>query len=320
MRHPFAGISVPQSVDSERSRHSTQLRPTRRTVVQGFLGGLSLAALPWEATAADDEQVRPGQQPAASGTHGRYLVVPADYRKFTAARRKELNVLGNFFSPAVGGKDQRQAAGGFLAWLTPEEAKALQNQADVASIAPIRPDDIPTPAASARKGEQEILIRLLPGDWKMRPKHGTYETADAIKKSWERQFKLGQGVSFSRGPQESLLVLEIGSQEPPRDLLAAIKEHPQVVGLQWMAERAPRPGGGVTTQALGEEGGATTLALGEEGATTKALGEEGGPMPTTRALGEEGALPPPTTEALGEEGAVPPKPGPVTTFALGEEG
>ncbi len=50
------------------------------------------------------------------------------------------------------------------------------------------------------------------------------------------------------------------------------------------------------TVGMGEQGGITTNALGEEGAPpppTYAYGEQGGI--TTYALGEEGAPPPPTT-------------------------
>jgi hypothetical protein len=51
--------------------------------------------------------------------------------------------------------------------------------------------------------------------------------------------------------------------------------------------------GGATTMAVGEEGGGelTTMAVGEEGGgevTTMAVGEEGGGEVTTMALGEEG--------------------------------
>lgn len=323
MRHPFAGINIPQSTDPQTAHHSTQLRPTRRAVVQGMLGGLSLAALPWEAAA--DERAKPEDQAQPPVTRDRYLVVPADYRKFTAMRRKELNVLGNFFNPAVQSRDQRRTQGGFLAWLTPQEAEALRAEPDVAGVKRVLPEDIPSPQESARKGDQHVLIRLLPGDWKIKPKAGTYQTAAEILETWQKAFEGHDGLAVLEGPQESMLVLQVGPQELPKDVLAAIKEHPQVVSLQWMAAPAQRPSGGVTTDALGEEGAATTLALNEEGGqpTTLALGEEGGPVPSTRALGEEGALPPPTTEALGEEGRPRPprpRPGGVTTFALGEEG
>ena len=74
---------------------------------------------------------------------------------------------------------------------------------------------------------------------------------------------------------------------------------------------------GASTRAVGEEGPSatspermfTTFALGEETPTTLATGEEGH-WPTTLAIGEET----PTTFALGEEGPWP------TTFAVGEEG
>lgn len=300
MRHPFAGINIPQSTETQATSHSTQFRPTRRAIVQGMLGGLSLAALPWEASA--DEQAEPTDQPNPAAAHDRYLVVPADYRKFTAMRRKELNVLGNFFNPAAQSRDQRRTQGGFLAWLTPEEVQALQRQPDVASVKRLMPDDIPTPQESARKGDQHILVRLLPGDWKIKPKAGTYQTAAEIQKAWQQAFA-GYGIDVLAGPQDSMLVLEVGTQEVPPEVLAAVKEHPQVVGLQWMAAPASRPGnpGGVTTEALGEEGAATTLALGEEGN-----------QPTTLALGEEGGPRPPRPQR--------PRPGGVTTFALGEEG
>src|SRR5262245_12244501 len=60
------------------------------------------------------------------------------------------------------------------------------------------------------------------------------------------------------------------------------------------AVASARPPGRPTTLAVGEEGGRppTTLAIGEEGgATTLAIGEEGG-RPTTLAVGEEGGRPP----------------------------
>jgi hypothetical protein len=97
-----------------------------------------------------------------------------------------------------------------------------------------------------------------------------------------------------------------------------------------------------TTQAIGEEGAiATTLAIGEEGGPmTKALGEQGTPMPaTTEPFGEEAGKvvsravpgmedgagkPGVSTEAVGEEGgpstrAVGEEGGP-STLAVGEEG
>ena len=79
-------------------------------------------------------------------------------------------------------------------------------------------------------------------------------------------------------------------------------------------------GGGVTTQAVGEEGGGgmmTSQAVGEEGGgggTSAAVFEEGGGGATTFAMGEEGGGGV-TTQAVGEEGG-----GGATTFAMGEEG
>ena len=72
---------------------------------------------------------------------------------------------------------------------------------------------------------------------------------------------------------------------------------------------------GATTKAVGEEGGQATRALNEGGISTRALGEEGGIRPSTRAVGEEGGA---VTRALREAGKVPP---PIaTTLAVGEEG
>ncbi len=84
--------------------------------------------------------------------------------------------------------------------------------------------------------------------------------------------------------------------------------------------RRSRPGTGVSTEAVGEEGGdfITTQALGEEGggySTTEAVGEEGGGFATTEAVGEEGGGDSPT-DARGENGDRPR----ITTQALGEEG
>jgi hypothetical protein len=73
--------------------------------------------------------------------------------------------------------------------------------------------------------------------------------------------------------------------------------------IKYEVPKPPTKPGGITTQALGEEGGGGT----KPSVTTKALGEEGGTKPG-----------PITTMAVGEEGGT--KPGPVTTMAVGEEG
>ncbi len=298
--------------------------------MQGMIAGISVAALPWEGSLlADDEAVDAPQVEGKPGnTPGRYLVMPKDYRQFSASRRKELGVHGDFFSAAVQGQQQVRGTGGFLAWLTADEAEKLRQQSEVAKVYALTAVDIPGPLSAARKGESKILIRVLPGDWKTKPAEGTYQSAEALLKAWQSQFKQVKDVSFVKGPTPAYLVLEVGSGEPPAEVLEKLRGHAQVIGLQWMAEPATRPAaeGGVTTQALGEEGGPTTQALGEEGGpTTLAVGEEGGP--TTRALGEEGAStkalgeeggPPPSTRRMGEEGGLPqPQP---TTLALGEEG
>ncbi len=110
---------------------------------------------------------------------------------------------------------------------------------------------------------------------------------------------------------------------------------PVTLAVGETGDMGPQP----TTLAVGEEGGdfpeATTLAIGEEGGdfaepVTLAVGETGdmGFQPTTRAVGEDGA----TTEALGEEGGLATvtddgiltqpgtEAGEVTTLAVGEEG
>jgi hypothetical protein len=87
--------------------------------------------------------------------------------------------------------------------------------------------------------------------------------------------------------------------------------------------RRPRPGTGVSTEAVGEEGGdyATTEAIGEEGggfSTTQGLNEEGGlGMPSTEAVGEDGSDAPAATRRRGEDGDGRPR---ISTQALGEEG
>jgi hypothetical protein len=287
--------------------------------MQGMIAGLSAAAISWDApiSAAEEQDAKADDTPSEAATatqpgYDRYLVVPRDYRGFTAARRKELGVLGDFFSTAMQGNEQVRGSGGFLAWITADEAKKLEQAAEVAKVIRLTADDIPRPSLSSRKGEQKILVQVLPGDWKTKPRPSTYLTTDLLLQQWKKEFKQQQGLSLSKGPTDSFVVLEIGNGEPPEAVLTALRKHPQVLGLQWMPEAATRPAaeGGVTTKALGEEGGPTTEALGEEGA----------PPPTTRRLGEEGQLPQPTTLALGEEGAQPVPPPQVTTFALGEEG
>jgi hypothetical protein len=89
--------------------------------------------------------------------------------------------------------------------------------------------------------------------------------------------------------------------------------------------RASVPPGGATTFALGEEGGVRVPPPPRlPGVTTFALGEEGGPRPprfprpprrvTTLALGEEGGVVPPPPPPP------PPPPWWYTTYAVGEEG
>ena len=105
-----------------------------------------------------------------------------------------------------------------------------------------------------------------------------------------------------------------------------------LAGIAWtrQSQAAQNVSAGATSMALGEEGGRppspspkppvqprpTTLAVGEEGGgtvTTQAVGEEGGRTPSPPP--KPPAKPRPTTLAVREEGG-----GTVTTQAVGEEG
>jgi hypothetical protein len=348
MRHPFGGIIVrpsPCRADGAPQPQVSVAAPTampeqvvagpeaapvrmqRRSWIQRLLGAAGAVLAGRWMTAPPAAALAQG--PSSEGepvpqrtTHDRYLVVPDDFRQFSARRREELGVLGNHFS-SMNSKQQR-GSGGFLAWLTPEQAQQLAAEADVAEVLALTADDIPGPG-EATFGATNLLVVLAPNSWSKLPPRDTFATTAQVVAAWSKQFADLKGVAFRAVPRSAgHVVVDLPDGKIPDGLLDGLKQHRQVVGIHWAVPATTQAGneeGGVTTQALGEEG-ATTRAAGEEGATTKALGEEGATTlrvgeegATTRALGEEGQPPPPTTNALGEEGQPQ-----ITTLAGGEEG
>ncbi len=271
-----------------------------------WLGGAGSAVWAQSPSSVGDRESR-------RTSYGRYLVVPEDFRQFTARRREELGVLGNHFS-SMNAKQQR-GSGGFLAWLTAEEAQKLAAHADVADVQPLSADDIPGPG-EAMFGATDLLVVLAPNSWSKLPPRDTFATTAEVVAEWSQQFADVKGISFGSVRDSSGHVLgQLPGGKIPDGLVDGLKKHPQVIGIHWAVPATTQAGneeGGATTQALGEEG-ATTRALGEEGASTRRLGEEGA---TTKAVGEEGRVPPASTQAGGEEGKFQP----ITTEAAGEEG
>jgi hypothetical protein len=293
MRHPFGGIIglelADGAVESRRAAIKVMLAGAGSTLVCGTV------LAPSVALAGADEYIA-------------YLVVPRDFRTFRAERRQALGVLGDYFRGTPDSKNLR-GKGGFLAWLTAETAKKVAAANDVAEVLAVSAEDKPGPG-TRRTATKTLRLLVIPGGWKTRPDAGTYVPTDRLIAQWGKHFASLKDVMFKAGENDGEVVVEIGDGEPPKGLVAGLKEHPQLVAVEWKyaaTTTAVGESGGPTTLALGEEGGVTTKAVGEEGGTTRAVGEEGG---STERLGEEGG---PTTTRRGEEGGA-------TTLRLGEEG
>lgn len=307
MQHPFAGIlktDEPKKSPADISRR-TALAAAAATgilVSQGRLLGDEPATEKTEETDAAEE------------TFSAYLVVPKDRRSFKAVAEK-LGVQGPFVKGFPNSENLKDK-GGFMAWATADIAKTIAADAGVEEVIPVTGADKSIPQ-KVGKGPATFNVILMPNTWPSAPPEETFTPAEDLVEAWAADDKLKElGATFKavgRG-RTNLVSVGITKDGDAEAVLKALADQPQVMAV--MAEiRA-------TTLALGEEGGGgvTTQALGEEGAgggaTTEALGEEGGPRPSTRALGEEGGRPQITTKALGEEGGG----GQLTTQALGEEG
>lgn len=311
MRHPFAGIIGLELADGAEGSRRTALKVMLAGAGTALVSGGALGP----ALAADDPKA---EGDGTAPDHAAYLVVPRDFRTFRADRRQALGVLGDYYRGAPDSKNLR-GKGGFLGWLTAEAAKKVAAANDVAEVLALSADDKPGPG-TRRADTRELRLLVVPGGWKTRPQAGSYTPTDKLIQEWAKRFAALKDVKFKAGENGGAVVLQVGVGEPPRELIAGLKEHPQLVTIEWKyaaTTTAAGEEGGVTTQAVGEEGGVTTKALGEEGGTTERVGEEGG---TTRALGEEGG---PTTKALAEEGGSTERlgeEGGPTTMRLGEEG
>lgn len=316
MRHPFAGILV-----------ANDLSPSRREVLKSLAaaglvaGGLLASPAPAQDDGADEEGA--DEETADRDDYAAWWIVPKDFRKFDAKRRAELGVHGPYFTGDQASKPMK-GRGGFLAWLTAEQADKIKAAEGVGDVHKLEAADKPSPQ-DERKGATELLVHVIPGDFKEKPPKGSYQPVAALVVSWREKFSDGADIrdsqiKFELDSGNRGVVVNLGAKEPPKEMLEALKEHPQVTLIEWNRpvstlalgeEGGPAP----TTKRLGEEGGPgpTTLALGEEGGpTTEAIGEEGGP--TTLGRGEEGGpIPLPSSRARGEEGGV-------STKALGEEG
>jgi hypothetical protein len=311
MRHPFDGILRPETGQLEVAAESRQTaassvaatEESRRDALKQFIaGGAVVFGLADSPLLGDDAKGRGDTKRTAARGYGRHLVVPADFRALKSERRAELGVGGGYFRRAMKKNEQFPKAG-FLAWLTPDAAKTLATRMGVREVLPIKAEDVPGPGTRPA-GASQLAVRLVPnGFTKARPPKGSFVDAPDLIEQWSKRFP---DVKFKPGGSAETVLVNIGPAGMPESLPAALKKHPQVVGLHWQ--------GTVTTQAIGEEG-ATTKAVGEEGASTRRRGEEGGV--STRRLGEEGGRPP-LTRARREAGNV--SRGTLTTQALGEEG
>ena len=309
MRHPFGGLlpGVPEDPGA------CDRRSLLHAMLAGTLAGTASGNWAFAQPASGKETSRPASGPG----HRLYVVVPKDLRRFGSKRRHELGVWGPYF---VLQEPQKPPQAGFLAWLTEEQAKKLSGQDSVAQVVPLERKLVPGPGPRPQ-GATQLLVELAPNSF-YRKAAGYYQSTDDVIKTWRKQLARWVNVGLEMEPltgRDGFVVVRLPVGQGLEEALQAIKSHPQVARVRWYQ---PQP----TTLALGEEGGPRpTTARGREegGVTTLALGEEGGPPPTTRRAGEEGDRPPltplngeaggPTTKALREEGGV-------TTFALGEEG
>jgi len=202
--------------------------------------------------------------------------------------------------------------------------------------APANSRDVPV-IGRPRKGFMTLKVVLTPNKRPEGPDSADGR-ADALAAEWSRQFIRFRDVKVTTLPSIDDVFISF-TRFIPKQVIAAVKAHPQVSYLEWVAAATTfalgEEGGGVaeptTTNTLGEEGGyPTTTFFNEEGgyypSTTTRMGEEGGTWspthPTTTRLGEEGGTwspTSPTTMRLGEEGGTwsPTSP---TTMRLGEEG
>ncbi len=324
MRHPFDRI-LPSDENEQQPAGAS-----RRQMLQWMAGA---SAVPWAmhlasaASAAEEGEAASGEEQTAEG-FGLYFVVPVTFKSFGVRRRADLGVQGNYL-PGLPANEELESTKGYLAWLSEEQAQGISGSGDVKLVHKIESADVATQGAPPETGTATLRVFAAPDGWNKMPGKGTFEPVDAMTKSWVQKFSMHEDVKIVANRNVRTPFVQFAdATKIPENVVATIKEHPQVYAVQWLTPAR------ATTLALGEEGGGgvTTQALGEEGGiTTKALGEEGGPRPSTRALGEEGGRPrpQPTTLALGEEGGIRPRPIPktiprplpdATTQALGEEG
>lgn len=304
MRHPFAEILPAESTSESLPSRRGAIRRTF-SFIAGFVafanGRRTLAEDP-DAAGSDKRPVDAGTGKVAKG-YGLYFVVPKSIRQFTTARREELGVNGPYMHGWEGNKDWKKSKG-FLAWTTKESAAKILAADDIAAAHEIVAED-KIDSGTANHSGGKLTVSIMPNGWSNRPNRDSYHSAKQLAETWAKRFK--NQVTFT--PTENGVEVKSKRQKLDEKVIDAIAANPQVSHLAW----ASKP----TTRAIGEEGGPTT----------KRLGEEGGPRPTTLRVGEEGA----TTLAIGEEGGRPfprPIPRPVprplpplkTTKALGEEG
>ncbi|MFQ5730986.1 MAG: hypothetical protein ACE5KM_03415 [Planctomycetaceae bacterium] len=309
MQHPFDGIIIPESDQGE----------CRRDALKHLAVG-GAAALGLSQAAAADDKVASKRKTINPKDYDRYLVIPRDLRGFYK-RRLKLGIGGNYFT--LPSKDRRKRVGGYLGWLTKEQAKRIAASKEVKQVRRLTAADISGPGPRRGKTTQ-LVVQLSPNGWRQaKAPKGSYTSTKDLVAAWSKRFK---GVKFKAGrypkPEPNSIMINLSAAGVPEDLVEELKEHRQVKRLYWNSVVTTLAIGeeGATTKALGEEGGkVTTKALREEGATTLAIGEEGGrPRPSTRRLGEEGGRKP-ITQALKETGGKR-RPGKLTTLALGEEG
>lgn len=154
-------------------------------------------------------------------------------------------------------------------------------------------DTVETVTVFDADGSHEIKVEQVPD--LAADKAGTWLSGSVMRSDAQ-----GSGQLTAAAVADRATTMATGEEGGGPTTMAVGEEEARLATTFAVGEEGPTP----TTMALGEEGPTpTTMALGEEEtrvATTLAVGEEG-PGPTTMALGEEGPVF--TTFMVGEEGA-----------------
>jgi len=196
-----------------------------RWTVLGWLVSAAIAS--WIAAphlSAADKEEKEALSPRAL-----HYVIPKEGKKLSTSLLRKLDIVGGL-APGWEGRLQFARTPGYWAWVDDEGADKIRIDDSVETVEKFNSGDIQEIGTQTTAPTQRLMVHLAPNAWTGKVKRSSFLSAADLARQWAKNTGDSK-VMFRPVRIDAVMVLSHGPMPPLA--LAAIKESPQVVTLEW---------------------------------------------------------------------------------------